>query len=60
MPRKTVKEIADLYGVTRAGVYYWIDRGLHYEIEKVIGLKPRMVIDPADVDKLLNLGIKEK
>jgi len=56
---KTVQEIATIYDVTRAGVYYWIDNGLKYETEKVIGLKPRKVIDPAEVDKFLNLGKRE-
>lgn len=54
--KMTVKEIADLYGVTVTGVRYWIKKGLPYTIEKVIGVKPRMVINPKDVEKFLNLS----
>lgn len=56
--RKTVSEIAKMYNVTTMGVRHWIKKGLPYEIEKVIGIKPRMVIDPNDVEEFLNLGIK--
>lgn len=59
MDKLTVKEIAEKYEVTRAGVYYWIDKGLPYSTERVIGVKPRIVIDPKDVDNYLNLGVKE-
>lgn len=52
----TVREIAELYNVSGMGVRYWIKKGLHYEIEKVIGIKPRIVINPKDVDKFLNLS----
>ena len=54
--KKTVKEISEMYNVTTSGVRYWIDKGLPYEIEKVVGIKPRMVIDPVDVDEFRNLG----
>jgi hypothetical protein len=59
MSKKTVKEIAEIYGVTRTGVYYWIENGLPYEVEKVIGIKPRKVIDTDEVDKFLQVGRKE-
>lgn len=51
----TVNEIAKLYGVTYAGVVTWINKGLKYETEKVIGIKPRKVINPKDVDDFLKL-----
>lgn len=51
----TVQEIADMYGVTHVAVRQWIKKGLSYETEKVIGIKPRMIIDPNDVEKFLNL-----
>lgn len=54
--KKTVAEIAEMYGVTTAGVRYWLSKGLHCEIEKVIGIKPRKVIDPKDVDEFLKLS----
>jgi len=55
----TVKEIAELYGVTDMGVRTWIKKGLPYTIEKVIGIKPRKVINPEDVKKFLNLTEKD-
>lgn len=57
---KTVAEIAKMYGVTGMGVRYWINKGLRYEIEKVIGIKPRIVIDPKDVDDFLNIGKRKR
>lgn len=53
----TVKEIAEMFGVTTMGVRYWIGKGLSTSTEKVIGIKPRTVIDPNDVYKFL--GIKK-
>jgi hypothetical protein len=51
----TVAEIAKIYNVTTAGVRYWVSKGLKYDIEKVIGIKPRKVINPKDVDDFLKL-----
>ena len=60
MKRKmTVKKIAELYGVTDMGVRTWIKKGLPFTIEKVIGIKPRMVIDPKDAEEFLNLTKKD-
>lgn len=55
----SVSELAELLDVTPQGVRYWIKKGLPYRIEKVIGIKPRMVIDGADVIKFLDLGIRD-
>jgi predicted transcriptional regulator len=52
---KTVAEIAELYGVTHMAVRHWIKKGLKTQTERVIGIKPRMVIDPDDVKKFLGL-----
>lgn len=57
--KKTVLEIARLYGVTDPAVRIWIKKGLPYEMEKVLGLKPRKVIDPKDVENFLNLTKKD-
>lgn len=57
--RKTVREIAELFGVTTMGVRYWINKGLPYQIEKVIGIKPRIIIRVKDVENFLNLGIRK-
>ena len=56
---KSMAEIAEMYNVTYAGVKYWIENGLEYKIEKIIGKKPRKVIDPKDVEKFLNRGIRQ-
>ena len=53
--KKTVMEIAMLFGVTDPAVRIWLKKGLPYEVERVLGLRPRKVIDPADVEKFLNL-----
>jgi len=57
---KTVEEIAKIYNVTSMGVRTWIKKGLPYKIEKVIGIKPRIVIDVKDVEKFLKIGIRNK
>ena len=53
---KTVEEIAKYYGVTGMAVRLWIKKGLPYKIEKVIGIKPRIVIAIKDVEHFLKLG----
>ena len=57
--KKTVLEIARLFGVTDPAVRIWIKKGLPYEMEKVLGLRPRKVIDPKDVENFLNLTKKK-
>lgn len=51
MAKLTVREISDKFGVTPTSVMKWMKDGLPYTIEKIIGLKPRAVIDPEDVIK---------
>ncbi len=46
---KTVAEIAKMFGVTRTTVYMWLRAGLPFIREKVVGIKARIKIDPADV-----------
>ena len=53
--KKTVKEISEIYKVSTMGVHYWIKKGLKYEIEKVIGIKPRKIISIKDVEDFLKL-----
>ena len=48
MELKTVAEIAAEFGVTTTGVRYWIKNGLKTSTEKVVGIKPRIVINPDD------------
>jgi hypothetical protein len=55
---KTVAQIAEMFGVTPGGVRYWISKGLPFKVQKVIGLRPRKVIDPADVNEFLQEGIR--
>ena len=56
---KTVKEIAEMYGVTDMAVRLWIKKGLQYKIEKVLRLRPRKIIDIKDVDNFLKIGVKK-
>ena len=55
MKLKTVAEIAAEFGVTSMGVRYWIKKGLKTSTEKVVGIKPRIVINPDDVREFLKL-----
>ena len=52
---KTIKEIAEIYGITPMGVRYWISKGLKFEYEKVIGIKKRKVIKIEDVEEFLKI-----
>ena len=56
---KTVKEIAEIYGVTDMAVRLWIKKGLQYKTEKVLRLRPRKIIDIKDVDNFLKIGVKK-
>lgn len=51
----TVSEIAEHFGVTPVSVRNWIAKGLKTETERVIGIKPRMVVSIEDVEKFLGL-----
>ncbi len=55
---KTVTQIAKEFGYTETSVRKWLKNGLSHKIEKVQKIKPRIVIDPIDVKKYLNIGIK--
>ena len=55
----TVKEIAEIYGVTDMAVRLWIKKGLQYKTEKVLRLRPRKIIDIKDVDNFLKIGVKK-
>jgi hypothetical protein len=55
----TIAETAERFNVTVTGVRYWISKGLKFEVEKVIGIKPRMIIDPDDVYEFLGIERKE-
>jgi len=54
----TVKEIAEHFGVTKQTVYNWIKSGLKCGKEKVIGIKPRKIIEIKDVEKFLINSLK--
>ena len=56
---KPLAEIAKEYGVTYHAVRLWTTKGLEYQIERVVGQKPRRVVNPEDVVKFLALGIKK-
>lgn len=52
---KTVAQIANDYGVTPLTIRLWIKKGCPYEVEKVVGYKPRMILDPEKVKEWLNI-----
>lgn len=51
----TVQEVADKYSVTKPCVYGWIKRGLPTTTQKKYGIKPRFLIDDADIREFLEL-----
>jgi len=46
---KTIEETAKMFNVTRVTIYNWLKDGLKHSKEKIIGRKPRVIIDPIDV-----------
>jgi transposase len=46
---KTIEETAKMFNVTRVTIYNWLKDGLKHSKEKLIGRKPRIIIDPIDV-----------
>ncbi len=50
---KTIKQVADHYGVSYMAVRNWVKDGLPYTVQKVVGLKPRMMLDMDDVGEYL-------
>lgn len=46
---KPVKEIATMFGVSGVTVRRWLNDGLPYKLEKIIGRRTRIIIDVADV-----------
>ena len=56
---KTVREIADEFGVTVVTVRNWLKAGLPSRTEKVVGIKPRKVMTSEDVEKFINKGIRK-
>lgn len=57
---ETVQQTADRFGVTKQSVYRWLKNGLPYRKERVIGIKERKMINPADVVSFLNLSDGDK
>ena len=54
---KSIKEIAEHFNVTTMAVRYWIkEKNIPYSIQKVIGIKPRMMLKIEDVENALNLN----
>ena len=50
----TIKDIAEKYGVTTMAVRYWIkDGNIPTSKEKVIGVKPGIIIELKDVEDYL-------
>ena len=52
----TIKEVAAEFKVTTMAVRHWIKtKNIPYEYERVIGSKPRIILDIDDVYSMLNL-----
>ena len=49
MKMYTVQETATMFGVSSVAVRNWLKGGLPFKKEKVIGVKTRIIINPADV-----------
>ena len=52
---QTIQEIADEYGVTYTTIRRWTKDGLPFSVQKVVGRKPTMKIETADVEAYLKL-----
>jgi len=50
----TVYEAAKKYKVTPLTIRNWIKDGVPFEVEKVIGIRPRMKVNTDDIEKYLN------
>ena len=50
---KTIKEVAKLYDVSENTIRKWIRDGMSHRVEKVIGIRPRIVLDIADISRYL-------
>ena len=51
--RLSVKEVTELYGVSKRAVYNWFEEGLRYEVEKVIGRKPYKVTTAEEIERFI-------
>ena len=52
----TIKQVAEEFKVTTMAVRHWIKtKNIPYEYERVIGLKPRIVVDIKDVYSALGI-----
>ena len=56
---KSVREIAEMFGVTITAVRYWLSRGLPYKLVSYVGFKRRKMIDPQDVVEYLHMSGEE-
>lgn len=54
----TVAEIADNFKVSETAVRKWIEKGLKYKTERVLGLRERKILKIEDVEKFLNRGVR--
>jgi len=51
--KRTIKECADEYGVTKSAIFSWINDGLNYTTERVIGKKKMFIVDTDEVETYL-------
>lgn len=49
----TVRELAEVYGVSKSAVRLWLKAGCPHKTERIIGVKDRIVLDKKEVDNWL-------
>ena len=49
----TISEAANKYSVTPLTIRNWIKDGVPFDVEKVIGIRPRMKVDTDEIEKYL-------
>ena len=53
MGMMTIKELASKYNVTTMAVRFWIKKhNLPYDFERVVGVRPRIIIDEKHIENI--------
>lgn len=57
---QTIKEVAEKYNVTTMAVRHWIKKyDIETKTERVVGIKPRIILNILDLQKKLGLTVME-
>ena len=61
MDKLTVLDLTERYNVSTTTVYAWIEKGLPHNVERRVGMKPRYVFVPSELEQWHNdnYGIKK-